>query len=195
MSRFKPLSCQTKKHCVVIRKNRAYPLQHIIDFLNEYYVKWALIVHEKDKDPNTGLVIPTHYHYVGIGKKDKTPMSVYLNALSKWLKTDNVGIEFDSYRSLEGSLQYLIHKNNPEKTQHKIDEVELGGWTKEDLTTAITSETTGLDFERICFICENSNNIVELIRDIGFGYYAKYRSTIQDIWGYYLERKKRQQIF
>jgi hypothetical protein len=108
-------------------------------------------------------------------------MSCYLNALSKHLKTDNVGIEFDSYRSLEGSLQYLIHKNNPEKTQHEIGDIKFGGFSKEELTTALTSDTTGMDLERLIFICKNSANIVEVIREVGFGYYAKYRNAILDL--------------
>ena len=170
-------------------------MQVIIDYLNEYYDKWALICHAHDIDPVTNLTIPTHYHYVGIGKKDRTPMSCYLNALSKHLKTDNNGIEFDSYRSLESALQYLIHKNNSEKTQHEAKEVKLGGWTQEEFITALSAETTGLDFDRICFICENSNNIVELIRDIGFGYYAKYRNVILDIWQYYVDKRKRDRIY
>lgn len=182
MSRYKPLSCQTNKHFVVIRKNRTFPIQTITDYLNNYYEKWALIVHKEDIDPQTKAVIPTHYHYVGIGNKKKTPMSCYLNALSKALKCkDNNGIEFDSYRSLEASLQYLIHKNNPEKTQHKLEEVIFAGWSKEELTTFITADTTGLDLDRIVAICESSNNIVEVIREVGFGYYAKYRSVILDI--------------
>lgn len=185
MSRFKPLSCQTKKHFVVIRKNRSYPIKTITDFLDNHYEKWALICHKQDEDPTTHLVIPTHYHYVGIGLKDKTPMQTYLNALAKHLKTDTNGIEFDSYRSLEGALQYLIHKNNPEKTQHEIKEIVFGGWSYEEIVTGITAESTGLDFDRICFVAQNSSNIVEVIRDIGFGYYAKYRNVILDIVDFY----------
>lgn len=181
MSRFKPLSCQTTKHFVVIRKNRQYPIETIQDFLNQYYVKWALIVHEKDRDPITHDIIPIHYHYVGIGNKSKTPMSTYLNALSKHLKSDNNGIEFDSYRTLEGALQYLIHKNNKEKTPHKISDIMYSGWTEDELKTAITSDTTGIDLDRIIFVCQNSSNIVEVIREIGFSYYAKYRNVIIDI--------------
>lgn len=181
MSRFKPLSCQTNKHFVVIRKNRSYPLHVITEFLDNYYEKYALIVHEKDIDPVTKVIIPTHYHYVGIGLIKKTPMTTYLNALSKHLKTDNNGIEFDSYRTLEGALQYLIHKNNPEKTQHAISEIVFKGWTKEDITTFITSDSTGLNIDRLISICDSANNIVEVIREVGLSNYHSYRNVILDI--------------
>lgn len=182
MSRYKPLSCQTTKHFVVIRKNRAYPLHVIKEWLDNNYKQYALIVHDKDIDPITKQVIPVHYHYVGIALKNKTPMSTFLNDLSKTLKTDNVGIEFDSFAFLEKALQYLIHRNNPEKTQHEIKEVIYSGWSKEEIDTFITCDCTGINFDRVYSLCLAYTSIIDIIRELGLANYHKYRSTIQDIF-------------
>jgi len=182
MSRNSSLSTQTSKHFVVIRKNRTYPIKVITDFLNDNYKEWALICHEKDIDSITGEVIPPHYHYVGNAIKKDQRLSTSLKALANKLKTDTNGIEFDKYRTLENSLQYLIHKNNPEKTQHKIEEILFNGWSLDELKTFITSDSTGLNFDRVLLVCKTYSSIVDVIRELGFINYSRYRATIRDIF-------------
>lgn len=182
MIRNAPLSTQTAKHFVVIRKNRAYPINVIKDFLNANYKHWALIVHKEDKDPITGEIIPIHYHYVGDCMRRYVRMSTILNEIAKALKTDTNGIEVDKYKNLELSLQYLIHKNNPEKTQHELKDILFNGWTLEELKTFITSDSTGINFDRVLSVCKEFNSIVDVIREIGFSNFNRYRATIWDIF-------------
>lgn len=177
------LTTQTKKHFVVVRKNKALNLDRLKEFLNTYYDEWALIVHEHDKDKVTGETIPIHYHYVGNYNKARTPLSTTINELVKFMKLDGSnGVEIDQYISLEKALQYLVHKNDSNKTPHKADEVMLGGWTKEEYLTFLTADTTGLSFDRVLNICKAYDSIIDIIREIGFDAYHKYRNTIRDIF-------------
>ena len=182
MSRNCNLSTQTGKHFIVIRKNKEIPLKVITDFLDMNYKEYALIVHKSDKDPTTGEIIPVHYHYVGNCTRRDIRLSTLINELSTALKCDKQCISADKYNSLELSLQYLIHKNNPEKTPHKLEEIKFKGWTLEELKTFITADSTGINFDRVYNVCKNSTTIVQVIRELGFGSFHHYRSTIWDIW-------------
>lgn len=196
MSRNTSLDTQTYKHFVVIRKNIEIPLNILLDFLDENYDQYALIVHDKDYDKKTGIVVPIHYHYVGNLKKKRVRLQTTLNDLCKYLKfKDSHGIEIDKYKNIENSLQYLIHKNNPEKFQYEFDKIKYKGWTKDELTTLITSDCVGMNFDRVLSICQNYDSIIDVIREIGFTHYARYRSTIRDIHEFCLmiKRKERAQ--
>ena len=127
MSRNCSLSTQTGKHFIVIRKNKEIPLSVIQEYLDMNYKEYALIKHEGDKDSVTGEVIPVHYHYVGNCKRKDIRLSTLINELSTALKCDKQCISADKYNSLELSLQYLLHKNNPEKTPHKMEEIHFRG--------------------------------------------------------------------
>lgn len=185
MSRNAPLSCQTSKHFVVIRKNREYPVKLITDWLNENYSHWAFIVHKNHKEPITGEIIPTHYHYVGKCKRKDVRLKTILGELAKLLKTDTDGIEIDKYNNLDLSIQYLIHKNNPEKTQEKVDKIVFGGWTKDDIINSISADSTGINIDRLLSICKTEQDFPSLLKALGLNNYHKYRNVILDILKYY----------
>lgn len=176
------LSCQTTKHFVVIRKNKAYPLDVLKNFLNDHYSQWALITHKNHKDPNSGEIIPIHYHYIGNYKKKRTPLSTALNQLAKALKSDKNGLEIDQYQHIEGAIQYLTHKNNPEKTQMEFKDIIFNGWSKDELLTYYTTDDNSINFDRVLAVCKNYDSIIDVIREIGFSSYHKYRNTIRDIF-------------
>lgn len=183
MSRTCSLDTQTYKHFVVIRKNKELPLNVLKQYLKDNYDQYCLIVHDKDKDKKTGLTAPIHYHFVGNCKTKRIRLQKVLNDISKVFKFDNNhGIEVDKYKTLENSLQYLIHKNNPDKYQYEFKDLIFGGWTEDELKTFLTSDCVGLNFDRIFAICNNFDSRIDVIREIGFSNYARYRSTILDIF-------------
>lgn len=185
MSRKYPLTTQTRNLFIVIRKTgKETPKKSLVEaYCKEFFTEYAMIEHTNDKDPITGEIVPTHFHIVGKANKTKTPMSTHLNDLVKYFRFENAnGIEIDKYDNEVKAIQYLIHKNQPEKTSHKVSEV-LTTFSKEDLTNIMASETgETINFDLVYVTCKTSNNIVEVIKAIGFHTYHKYRNTIKDIF-------------
>ena len=83
--------------------------------------KYAYICHDKDKSPDGA--VPTHYH---IYFKFKTPVHF------PYLKEAFPYGDIEKSRSGNACVQYLIHKNNPEKTQYSKDEV-ISNFTQDEL--------------------------------------------------------------
>lgn len=178
-----PLTTQTTKLFVVIRKNKKISKELIKTYCEEYYEQYAFIEHEKDIEPVTGQVEGCHYHIVGVAKKKKTPLQTHLNDLVRFFRfKDPNGVQIDKYENVVSAVQYLIHKNNPEKTQHKFEDITYK-WDKEEFMLMMSSEQTEIiSFDMVYSVCSTSKNILEVIKGIGFKTYHKYRATIWDIW-------------
>ena len=177
-----PLSTQTGRLFIVIRKNVTIKKDKIKAYCETFGKEYAFIEHKNDIDAETGLVIPVHYHIVMNAKENKQRLSTHLNNCAKFFGFDSKdGLEFDSYRTYENALQYLIHKNDKEKTPHKIDEI-VTNIDKDELTTLLTCETSVMTFEHVLITIKNSNNIIDVIRTLGISNYQRYRATIKDIW-------------
>jgi hypothetical protein len=75
---------------------------------------WAYVLHNKDTDENGEIKTP-HYHlYIE-----------YQNARTfQAMRNRFEGAHIEAAQNREYCIQYLIHRNNPEKHQYKIDEVE-----------------------------------------------------------------------
>ena len=183
MSRSTSLTCQSKKVCLVIRKNKALSIDKIKSYCDDFFSKYAFIKHEGDIDPSSGEVVPVHYHIVGDYKADKVPFSTRLNTLVDYFHFDNaIGIEIDKYKSLENSIQYLTHKNQSEKTPHNVSEVITNIEVSEfDLLYNADSGVV-ITFDKIYTLCLESANIIEVIRSLGIGPYKCWRNVIWDIW-------------
>jgi len=179
----KPLSCQSKHVCIVIRKGKTIPLEKIKEYCIENFERYAFICHENHIDASTGVIIPIHYHIVGDFIGSKIPFSTRLNTLCNFFKFDNLnGIEIDQYRTFEGSLQYLTHKNQLDKTQvskdliiHNLSEQDFEILYNADVGNVIT-------FDLLYLSCYQANNIIDVIKELGIGNYKLYRNVIWDIW-------------
>jgi len=78
---------------------------------------YAWIVHDKDADPETGELIPKHVHaYVEF----PNPRSFASVAESLGVAENMVCKVIDK----NGILQYLIHKNQPEKYQYDFNDIQ-----------------------------------------------------------------------
>ena len=102
-----PLTCQTRKLFIVIRKNKQYKKETIQEFCETYFDWYAFIEHKEDVEPITGLVEGCHYHIVCNVKEKGTPKSTHLNNIQKWFKMDNQnGIEIDQTANKVLAIQY-----------------------------------------------------------------------------------------
>lgn len=190
MSRTCSLSTQTGKLFIVIRKDKdtmsRITNDLVLSYCRTFGKDYVFICHEHDIEPVTLLEETRHYHIVlNALAKDKR-LSTHLNDLVSFFGfADNNGICIEKYDSYEGALQYLLHKNNPEKTQHDISEL-IYNIDRGDLETYLTIDLQNdtISFDRVYSICLSSGNIIEVIRQLGISNYQKYRATIWDIWQY-----------
>lgn len=183
MSRKTPLSSQTKKLNIVIRKNKDISIARLKEYCNDTFSEWAFIEHRGDIEPVTKLVEGVHYHIVGNAKTSRVALSTRLNTICQYFHFDNAdGVEIEQYISFEGSLQYLIHKNQPEKTQHDISEI-ITNLSPEELTLYLTSDIGNvITFDRLYASIMQANNIIDVIHDLGIKAYKDWRNVIWDIW-------------
>lgn len=176
------LTTQTGKLFIVIRKNKAISHAKIKEYCETFGNEYAFIEHTQDVDPLTGVVIPVHYHIVLNSKDNRKRISTHLNDLASFFGfKDCNGVEMDKYRSYESALQYLIHKNDKQKTQHDINEI-VTNIDGDELKTYISLDTFTMSFELIYSVCLNARNIIDVIRSLGISNYQRYRATIWDIW-------------
>ena len=160
MSRKCSLTTQTGKIFLVIRKNKKIDKNMIAAYLKEYAIDYAFIEHEKDIEPVTGLVEGVHYHIVYNAKDKRMRLATILNNVVSYFGfKDSNGIEIEKYTSFELSIQYLIHKNNPEKTQHKPEEI-ISNIDKDLLNTYLTCDMEVLSFDYIYSLCNSNSTIL-----------------------------------
>lgn len=82
--------------------------------------KIAFIKHDKDVDEN-GEIKTTHYHAV----------LMYTNArLFSTIKNTYQGAHIEQTANLAASIQYLTHKNNPEKHQYDYKNIQTNDGTE-----------------------------------------------------------------
>lgn len=95
----------------------------------ELIKNYALILHDKDKDDN-GNAKKNHYHML-----IKTLNPYTASSVNKWFDDDEGANSLcELCNTPKRAFEYLIHKNNPEKFQYNIDEIE-GNWIFESSNT------------------------------------------------------------
>lgn len=175
------LETKTIKLNIVIRKNIEIDKSKIKAFCEERYNYYAFIEHKGDISKIDGVVEGVHYHIVARAKQ-KQRIATILNDIVRYFGFDNpFGVQIEPYRSLEGSLQYLIHKNDKDKTQHDISEI-IHNFDKEEFDTLMTSENDTLTIDRLIVLINQSDTFTQLFRAIGLGYAKMYLNVIKEIW-------------
>ena len=190
-----PLTSQTQKLFIVIRKNKSYSLDSIKNFCEQYFDWYAFIEHKEDVEPITGLVEGCHYHIVCHVREKGVAKSTHLNNIQNWFKmTNQDGIEIDQTANKVLAIQYLIHKNNPEKTQHDYKEI-VTNIPKDEFNNIIASDSGEIiNFDMIYTLCISNRSILPVIKSIGITQYRLYRNVIWDIWNEVKSAKKKADI-
>lgn len=182
------LQTQSKQFCCVIRKNKEIPNKKLTEFCSIIATQWAFIEHKGDISVDSGEVEGVHYHLVLLLPKRKRGYTL-LNEITRFFGFDNSnGIEVAVMESLEGSIQYLTHKNDKDKTPHKFEEIR-SNFNADELKTIWETENNHLTFDRIHTICVEADNIVDVIKAVGFTSYNQYRNTIRDMWNWIKHQK------
>lgn len=169
------IDSQTGHIWLVIRKERPIDLVKFDIWVKSVFKDYAYIIHNNDVSAEDGSVIPIHYHLVGnlLDKYSNRRLSTTLNQCVKALGEDTgFGIQIEQYESFAGALQYLTHKNYPEKTQHQPSEIihNLAPKVFEQFYNVNLREK--VDFDYIYTKCIECNCKLEIIRDL-WAYYSK----------------------
>lgn len=177
------ITCQSVNVDLVIRKNKPIDKKLIKAYCEEYCVKYAFIEHKGDISVDTGEVEGIHYHLVLKYAKSKVAFSTRLNEIIKWFHFDNdIGIEIDEIKSLTKCLQYLIHKNNEEKTPHKVEEIIHNYDTNEFSILMSVHEDQCVTYEWLFMGCTECNYKYELVKFFSPNIYRGWRNVILDMW-------------
>lgn len=144
------------------------------------FEEYSLILHDKDYT-NEGVLKVSHIHIVALTEGRKRLVTV-INLLGNKLEIDNRLISCRKCLNYVSSLQYLIHKNDLDKYQYKIEEI-LTSLPNEELRTFIENEENDIiTFDRLLYIVKHSKCLTEIIEQVGLRHYIGYRNVIKDLW-------------
>jgi len=178
-----PLTSQVRDLFIVIRKNKVLPKKVMTEYCESMFDKYAFIEHKNDIEPITGLVEGCHYHIWAHVRDKGVAKSTHINAILKAFKFDtDDGICIEQIANKVLAMQYLIHKNNPEKTQHEVKDV-VSNIDKDELNLMFTSDTGEVvSFDLIYTLCRVSTSICQIIKALGINVYRQYRNVVLDIY-------------
>lgn len=176
------LETMTKQVFAVINypHNETIDINTFRDNLTLNGLQFALIPHI-DEPAEDGAIKTAHIHVFAESAK-RHRLSWYINRFD-----DCSGLEVSIVDCISvfvandkpGCIQYLIHKNNPEKKQYNAHEIVSNINGLEDyLNCEIES---ALDIFRLAEIVSDSDTILDVMYAVGLGRYAMYRNVINDM--------------
>lgn len=178
-----PLSTQTKYVNAIITLKEHKDVSSVINDLkswcNTECELYAFIVH--DKDMVDDKLKSLHIHLCMLLKSNKKRLSTTINDISGATGVGSLAISIEKMNDVNGSIQYLIHKNDKEKYQYSIDDI-ITNLNSDELSLYMSSENGQLSTDRLLAIiwdCRFSR--IEIMKKIGLGYYHLYRNVINDI--------------
>ena len=172
-----------------------YDIKDIYDELCKDGYLFAYIFHDKDQDKD-GVLKRRHLHLV-LECPTRRRVSYYIKHFSEMFGVERSQVQVQVSNNFDWDIQYLLHKNNPEKTSYDIGDITTNmplHELQERLFTVVHNTITNkgiLDVVRSCRT--KSMVILKLGETAQFKNYA-IDAFIKDGWlGYDLMSKDRQQ--
>ena len=139
----------------------------------------ATIIHDKDLTDN-GEPKTIHMHAY-IETNQKHTKKQFLDMLSELLQIDKQKISVDGTKSNVLMLQYLTHKNQPNKAQYEVDRIITNN--KKLLNERMNTQYKTKEQKNNDLLADitNSNTILELAVKQGIETANKYRNTFNQI--------------
>ena len=160
-------------------------------YLDENAKLYGFVLHEMDVLEDGQMKKP-HVHACFQLKKRKR-LSTVINDLAKVFDVGNLAVTCKKMSTFEGSFQYLIHKNNPEKFHYSIKDV-VTNLDDEEIDTVLNSRSVGLEYEELHAICVGSETMLDVMRVVGLGTYQHYRTAIRDMWDFVQTERARKKV-
>ena len=140
---------------------------------------YAFILHDRDINEQGEPKTP-HIHLTMEIPHAKR-LSTILKDVASFTLVNPLAVSIDKCSNLDASIQYLIHKNNPEKYQYSKDDIACN-FADEIDTYMESSNNVGFDIDLWIKVCSESDGLIDVIKGIGITYYNLYRNTIRDIY-------------
>lgn len=131
--------------CILYEDSTQYDLKHILEYVSNHIEKYAYIKHEPEEEDNK-----IHYHLLMY-----FPNKRWKSSLSSEL---GVPINYFQKAQLVPYLKYLIHFDNEEKIQYKVDDVK--GTLKEKLNDVLNFNSEQNQFSEILVYFETTLKII-----------------------------------
>lgn len=179
------LSLDTKNYaCVVSLKG--FSKEEAVEKLDDLVLNFcslgsiAGIVHDSDID-EMGELKTLHIHLVISLKKRKKATAV-INSISAFADVSAFAVSVRKAVSIASCVQYLTHRNQPEKVQYREEDI-FKFWNPEEWELLYNGDTEEvLDFETLYRIVRECDTKTEVMRKVGLSYYRNYRPCIDVLW-------------
>lgn len=181
------LTTQTAKiNAIISLKDRSF--EDITSNITPKLLNWcesncklyAFILHDKDTLDNGEIKTP-HIHLVCLLNGSRWRLSTTLNNIADALKVSEMAVSIDKVSDFNGSIQYLIHKNNNDKYQYPLTDI-VTNMKNGEIDVYLNSESGGVSLEVLINIIKRNRKITDIIREIGLNNYRLYRNVIWDIY-------------
>lgn len=173
------LDTQTKYIRAVVNFPISSSLPFACENLARRGYRYALIVHDSDIKDDGTLKTP-HIHVV-IEAQKRARLGTTLIRLADDFGVNENQVSVQSYDDFAFEVQYLIHKNNPEKFQYDKTAIK-SNLSDDDINSLLDQEVAPkLTIQDLLSICSSSRSRIEIASKLGLGNYTMYRNTINDI--------------
>lgn len=171
----------------IIISLKDYSLERINNLkikLNEYccerFKLYAFILHDKDVLEDGSTKTP-HIHLVGVYNTNRQRLSTILNDLSVHVGVNDLAISIDKMNDINGSIQYLLHRNNPQKYQYDVSQITTS-LELDELNLYLQRESNSISTSGLLDIIRNAKSKIDVYESIGLENYRQYRQVINDLW-------------
>ena len=150
--------------------------------------QYAFILHDldlrkEDKIDALGNVVwrkgelKTPHFHLWFESRVSRRLGTIISKLSQATGVDAQLISAERAVSMEGSIQYLIHKNDPDKHQYSMVEV-MTNIPKDELALIMERDSSPFSVDFIMVSWENCRNMSEFVKAIGIERFNMYFKTI-----------------
>jgi hypothetical protein len=160
-------------------------------FLNGECDSYAYILHSLDveldeggmpvvrEDGSLSLKTP-HFHFVCV-LNSVTRVSTFIKRVADATGLSPLAITASKCSSVESSVQYLIHKNDPEKHQYPVSDI-VRKWDDSEFDLIMASVASEVSFDYFWRIVVSSQSIADVVKAVGISRYHAYRATLIDLF-------------
>lgn len=145
--------------------------------------RYAYILHDLDvKEDADGKIVPKTPHiHLYAELKVCQRMSTTLNKIADALNLDEQCISIQKATDPDAVIQYLVHKNQPEKHQYELGAIRTN-LDEGELKAVMESDTATFSLTWLVSVCATSANLIQVIEKVGIPKYQSNRNLILDVW-------------
>ena len=129
-----------------------------------------------------GEIETPHIHFVA-NMKTASRLGKFLREIAQVCGVSELAVSISKYLYYEMAIQYLIHKNDPDKYQYDVSQIMTNS---EDVDVYLSVVQNVFNYEAVCACLVRSKCLSQVAHTIGFSKYHAYRNVIRDLFEDYL---------